>query len=252
MYARGARIRLRALAPLDRVVAHFVVPCGWPLALGVDAELEVVAHGSDVRLLMAAPRVVRHALFRQLVAQGARFRFAAHALMDALDVTSRALIAERSVVRLPPVAVPDGWNGASLRPGYGAPMVVVVGRLVRDKRVDRAIDAMRAGELVVIGDGPERSRLVARAAQRGIAARFVGQLPRSQALEHIAAADVLLHASSLEGASTVIREARALGTAVVCCDAGDAARWAESDPGIHVSAPDDLGATLARVLSALG
>jgi teichuronic acid biosynthesis glycosyltransferase TuaC len=64
---------------------------------------------------------------------------------------------------------------------------------------------------VVVGDGPERGRLVALARLRKIDARFVGRLPRPDALAWIGAADVLLHASRTEGLSTVVREANALG-----------------------------------------
>jgi teichuronic acid biosynthesis glycosyltransferase TuaC len=68
--------------------------------------------------------------------------------------------------------------------------------------------------LVVVGDGPERSRLEALARARGVDARFVGRVPRDEALAWIGAADVLIHASEAEGLSTVVREAEALGTPV--------------------------------------
>ena len=41
----------------ERVVAHWAVPCAWPIGLAVPrATLEVVSHGGDVRLLAAMPR----------------------------------------------------------------------------------------------------------------------------------------------------------------------------------------------------
>src|SRR5690606_15223209 len=42
--------RLRELGPFERVIAHWLVPCAWPIARGLDVPLEVVCHGSDVRL----------------------------------------------------------------------------------------------------------------------------------------------------------------------------------------------------------
>jgi glycosyltransferase involved in cell wall biosynthesis len=64
--------------------------------------------------------------------------------------------------------------------------------------------------------------------------RFLGQLGRSQTLTWIAAADLVLTASLDEGAPTVVREARALGTPVVARAAGDLVEWARRDPGLVV------------------
>jgi glycosyltransferase involved in cell wall biosynthesis len=50
---------------------------------------------------------------------------------------------------------------------------------------------------------------------------------------------VLLSASRHEGAPTVVREARALGTPVVACAAGSLAALAESDDGIWI-VPDTV------------
>ena len=50
----------------------------------------------------------------------------------------------------------------------------------------------------------------------------------------MAAADYLVSASQLEGASTVVREARALGVRVIATRSGDLGDWAQSDPGIEV------------------
>jgi glycosyltransferase involved in cell wall biosynthesis len=44
--------------------------------------------------------------------------------------------------------------------------------------------------------------------------RFVGAVPREEALAWIGAADALLFASRAEGLSTVVREAEALGIRV--------------------------------------
>ena len=83
---------------------------------------------------------------------------------------------------------------------------------------------------IVVGEGPERASLERRFPR----ARFVGHVPRPRALAYVAAANVLVSASLLEGAPTVVREARALGTEVVCLPAGDLRAWAATDPGLHV------------------
>src|SRR6185503_17000215 len=51
----GARRLLERRGPFERVIAHWLVPCGWPILPGLSGELEAVAHGSDVRLLAALP-----------------------------------------------------------------------------------------------------------------------------------------------------------------------------------------------------
>jgi len=97
-------------------------------------------------------------------------------------------------------------------------VAVSVGRLVASKRVDKVIDYVSrtatVERLVVVGDGPERSRLEGLASRLGVEVEFLGMVSRSRALAWIGAADVLVHASEAEGSSTVVREAEALGTRV--------------------------------------
>jgi hypothetical protein len=91
---------------------------------------------------------------------------------------------------------------------------------------------------VVIGDGPELESL----RRRHPHVEFMGALPRNLALSWISAADVLVCCSEREGAPTVIREARELGTPVWTSNVGDVARWAETDGGISILdclSPDD-------------
>jgi glycosyltransferase involved in cell wall biosynthesis len=90
--------------------------------------------------------------------------------------------------------------------------------------MERAIEYVAASDafdgLVVVGDGPERSRLERLARSRHVDAQFLGVVDRSEALAWIGAAHALLHASDTEGASSVVREARALGTPVVVLGGG--------------------------------
>ncbi|AUX40854.1 glycosyltransferase [Sorangium cellulosum] len=263
-FAASVLARLREVGPVDRAVAHWILPCAWPLLLaGTRAPLEVRAHGADVRLLLRAPQAARAAVVGALLRRGARFVFAASALRDALARSlapeqARALAGashvEPPAIELPPVAERAASLRRELVESPGDRLAVVVCRLIPTKRVELAIEAARAAgaglRLVVIGDGPERGALE-RLARRsdpaagasrgaggagGAAVRFTGTLPRREALAWIGAADVLLHPSSHEAAPTVIREARALGVPVVACDAGDVNAWARDDRGILVAA----------------
>src|SRR5690606_22553126 len=113
-------------------------------------------------------------------------------------------------------------------------VAVVIGRLIPEKRVEPALRyaATLAPRVrrVVIGDGPLRTNLERRFPQ----VEFLGQLPRSRTLSWLCAANALVAASVSEGAPTVIREARSLGTPVWTADVGDVSRWATNDPGIIV------------------
>ena len=91
------------------------------------------------------------------------------------------------------------------------------------QRVDKVIDYVAsarghdAGEhpvLVVLGDGPEKPRLEQLAHRWHMDVRFLGTMPRTEALAWIGAADEVVHASSAEGLSTVVREAEHLGVPV--------------------------------------
>ncbi|MBO1750291.1 glycosyltransferase [Actinotalea sp. BY-33] len=102
---------------------------------------------------------------------------------------------------------------------------VFVGRLVSWKGTRLAVDAIARNPrwtLDLIGAGPEREHLVARAARAGVAnrVRLRGPLPRADTLVEIARADALLLPSMHDSASWVTAESVTLGTPVVCLDIG--------------------------------
>lgn len=254
----------RTLGPFDRAVAHWIVPSAFPVLAGVDAPLEIVAHGADVRLLVAAPAALRSAIVSRVLARSDRLCFVAASLRDEL---ARALpwalarrLHERATIAMAPIDLPDrgelGDPRASLGLAAGTRYAAWVGRVVSSKRPLLALEAARAAGLVLVftGDGPgldEVRASAARAPTGGPALIVTGRLPRSRALAIVAAASVLLHTSMVEGAPTVVREARALGVPVVACPAGDLAAWARLDPGIEIAAPSPtaLAAALGRAVA---
>ena len=245
-FALGAIRALRAIAP-RRVVAHWLVPAAFPLAEAApSAELEVVCHGADVRLLLALPPPLRRAIVGRVVRRASCVRFVAaslrEALLGGLDRETRALLAMRSVVRSPLVDVGDA---AEIVP-FGRPYALVASRLVPGKRVGLAVAAAaRAGiALVVVGDGPELVRL-----SSAQSASFLAKRGRRETLGWIKNAAVLLHPSAVDAAPTSVLEARAFGVPVVSCGAGDVAAWARTDAGIVLAAPDP--GAFARALAAL-
>lgn len=241
---------LRDLEPVDAVVMHWLLPCAFPgllvlRASGVDLSrtaLECILHGSDARLLAASPRALRTRVLRSLRARHVTLTFVSRALREALSVSvAHDPSLERWVAASRVAPAPLGTLPAldrtaareALHLDRGARLFVVVGRLVSRKRVATALAALACvpdAHVVVLGEGPERTALEKHHPE----VRFLGSLPRDQALRWMAAADCLISASRDEGAPTVVREARALGTSVVTSDAGDVALWAERDPGLFV------------------
>jgi glycosyltransferase involved in cell wall biosynthesis len=96
--------------------------------------------------------------------------------------------------------------------------VLIVGRLIRDKGVDVALDAaagLRA-LVTVAGDGPERARLEARALRLGRVARFEGNVGRERLdVLYREAACVVLASRRGEGLPNVLLEAFAYARPVV-------------------------------------
>ncbi|MEB2322428.1 MAG: glycosyltransferase [Sorangiineae bacterium] len=236
-FALAASRTLRKLGPFDRVVAHWLVPSAWPVSLAVRAPLEVVAHGSDVALLLALPRVARVGIVRALLRRGARFRFVSAELRERLADATLPELRDASQVAPCPIDLADTppreLARIALSIGAEQRLVVIMARLVPGKRVGVALSAaslLPGAEVVVVGDGPEREAL----ARSFPSARFAGQLARPEALTWLAAADLLITASRIEGAPTVVREARQLGVPVVAAAAGDLEGWAKSDPELTV------------------
>jgi glycosyltransferase involved in cell wall biosynthesis len=229
-----ARRLLRELGPFERVVAHWLVPCAWPIAVGSAPVLEAVAHGSDVRLLGALPRRLARCIIAQLLGAG-EIRCASEAQRARL--TELCAAAARSRVQPCALDVASAPTRAAARASLGLMrderLVVISARLVPDKRVETALYGVAAlpnATVVVVGGGP----LLERLRRCFTSVRFTGQLAHQDALCWIAAADVLVSASRHEGAPTAVREARALGVPVVAVEAGDLRLWSQSDDELWV------------------
>jgi teichuronic acid biosynthesis glycosyltransferase TuaC len=238
-FAARALRALHASAPFARLEAHFLVPSGWPIATlsggpSARTKLELVGHGTDVRLFCRLPKQLRRHITRGWLERGATLRVTSHELAGLLGDANPELIPRLRVAPSPiDVRGVPGREAARAELGLqsSAKIAVLVSRLIPGKRVALALDALRLLDglcVVVVGDGPELAALSARFPN----VRFTGRVSRTDALAYIAAADVLVSASAEEGAPTVVREARQLGVPVVAVAAGDLANWAERDAGI--------------------
>jgi glycosyltransferase involved in cell wall biosynthesis len=109
--------------------------------------------------------------------------------------------------------VPDAGARVAARARLGlpaeAPVAVTIGALSSEKRTSAAVDAVSGlpgAHLLVVGDGPERAALEARAAAAAPGrVHFAGVLPGPN--EALAAADVVVLASRTEGMPGVLIEA---------------------------------------------
>lgn len=102
------------------------------------------------------------------------------------------------------------------------PLVVTAGRLIPWKHVDGVIDAVEEtnASLAVIGDGPLRSALEARALDLGQRVAFTGVLAHKDLLAVVGSADVFVLNSSYEGLSHLLIEALLLGVPIVATRVG--------------------------------
>jgi len=107
----------------------------------------------------------------------------------------------------------------------GPPRLGIVGRLVPNKGVTVALDAVAglrargvAAELWVIGDGPLRRSLEARSVALGIGPSVVFLGHREDIGDLLADLDVLLRPSYTEGMSLALLEAMSVGVPIVASD----------------------------------
>jgi phosphatidylinositol alpha 1,6-mannosyltransferase len=128
-----------------------------------------------------------------------------------------------------------GVDGSRFNPGYrsrqwrerlsggapDAPLLLYVGRLATEKRVDwlrPALDALPAARLAIVGDGPSREELKALFA--GTHTVFTGFLQGEDLSHAYASADVFCFPSASETFGNVVLEAMASGLPVIVARSG--------------------------------
>ncbi len=135
------------------------------------------------------------------------------------------------------------------------PCAVFAGRLSEEKGVAHLIDAWAqwgaaAPELRVVGDGPLRSALEARARQAP-SVRFLGQVGAVEAQEEIGTARLIVVPSiCYEGLPLVLRDAFAFGTAAAVSEIGPLPALVSHGRAGLVFRPGDASALLATVRTA--
>jgi glycosyltransferase involved in cell wall biosynthesis len=153
----------------------------------------------------------------------------------AIDTTALVSTAARSAVRLEATTPPD------------APVVVWIGSLTREKRVDRLIRVIEIAKraipdlhLWIVGGGPLRASLEQQVRAAGLSSciRFLGV--QHQVANFLNAADIAALTSDTEGMPAVLLEAGALGLPVVTTRVGGVAECVlDGKTGILVERNDE-------------
>jgi len=162
--------------------------------------------------------------------------------------------AERTIV------VPN-WVVANHPPmragGRDAREVLVVGRVVPQKRVHLVIEAMglmpslgvRDARLTVVGGGPDEGAMRCLAESRGVRATFFGRESHDHILERMSRCGVFAQASGYEASPKTVLEAMAAGAPVVVTNTYGLGEIIASDHTGLVASSD--GASLAQNLARL-
>ncbi len=241
----------------ELVHAHWWIPGGisaWLASWAGGPPYVVTLHGTDVALLEGsaplrtlARRVLRSAAGVTAVSSYLAERAARVAGIDPARITVQPM----------PVEV-ERFNRLS----SGGGGVATVGRLTAQKRVDVVLDAVawlaaqgRPLKLTVVGDGPERAALEARAAEAGLGerVRFTGAVPPERIPEVIGDADVFAFAAEREGLGLALGEALMLGVPVAAAESGGVADLVPAQGGGRLVPPGDaaaLGAAIGELLDA--
>ena len=162
----------------------------------------------------------------------------------AYDVVGRVAAGERRIVVGRDIVGGDGVvaslvEAAELRDPAGRPWaahdpirIAWAGRVAEGKGLDSLLGLLATlpgAHVVMLGEGPARRALEARARRRGVAGRidwrgFIAD--REAYLEVLADADVFVHPSPAEGFPKVVLDAMAVGTPVAAVPAGGLAELA--------------------------
>lgn len=214
-------------AGFDLIDAHYLYPDGVAAAwIGQRLGYPVVitARGTDVNL------IPRYALPRRMI----RWAMARAAGLIAVSQALKEAMIDLGVAPERVEVLRNGVDLALFRPtdrdmarqslGLRRPTLLSVGHLIERKGHDRVIEAVRHlpdFDLLVVGEGPERSRLEQLRQQLGVAdrVRLLGAVSHEAMPEIYTAADALVLASSREGWANVLLEAMACGTPAITSDA---------------------------------
>jgi glycogen(starch) synthase len=217
--APGLRERLRAIA--DSFDVADVHSAQGPFAL-------VAAH-AGFRNLVFTPHASIERLFSWPYGRATRAAVAGAAQIVCNSTVERDLLCARFPAaarrtRVVPIGVDlEAIRASSPFPSEGL-VVVSAGRLERSNRIDRAVAAMAsldpAFRLVIVGDGPDRHRLRAYAADLHVSSRvtFVGAVADADLYRWLRTASIVVTLPEEHGSGSQLGDGIAAGACVVASD----------------------------------
>ncbi|MGH9644393.1 MAG: glycosyltransferase family 4 protein [Terriglobales bacterium] len=239
----------------DVINTHFAVPTG-PLGNWLSRWLRIPnvlsVHGGDLfdPSKMSSPH--RHALLRAVVARVLRSADTVVAQShDTARNVARIYRVDRSVELIPLGIERPPPCGAAQRKEFDIPdhafVMVTAGRIVARKASTQLVDTLAAvsgAVLLVVGDGPQASELMQRAAERGVTdrIRMLGYVADEVKHRAYQVADIFVSTSQHEGFGLVFLEAMAFGLPIVCYDRGGQTDFLSTPATGHVVPLNDLGA----------
>lgn len=215
----GSALR-RAVKGADIVHAHFAYPDGAAALAAIRSVTSrpptvLTVHGSDVHTFPGIPGL------RSRISQTLASYDAVVAVSESLAASASDLSPEARVRVIPNGVDSDFLSACHDRMTDSvSPVLLYVGSLVRVKRVDRLVQAMRfmpaEWRLRIVGDGPCDSSLKSLARELGedVSSRieFLGALPHDRVADAMRAASVVALTSEAEGLPVVLLEAAAVAT----------------------------------------
>jgi glycosyltransferase involved in cell wall biosynthesis len=255
------RRQIREGRDFDLIDAHYFYPDGVAAVLlgrALGRPVVVTARGDDLDL------IANFVIPRRWIRWAAN-----HA--EGLVTVSSGLKRRLTALGTPPERVRMLRNGVDLavfRPldrdamrralGLSRPTLLAVANLVPKKRHRLIVDALpelSGVDLVIVGEGPEREAIEARAREHHVSnrVRLLGHIPQARLPEIYTAADLLVLPSLREGWPNVLLESMACGTPVVVSDfAGveDIVAAPEAGRILDESTPSRLAETVRELLAA--
>ncbi len=249
---------------------HWWFPCGLvavaAAAAGRGAASVVQIHGSDAA-------VTTNAVHRWLARRVLRRTGAVVTVSEDLRGWAASLVPRPGDLHPPPSAERTGRRAGPLLQVVSMPVrterlgsptllptdgpVVAVGRLMAEKGFDVLIEAValmptaERPEVVIVGDGPDRTLLEALALRRSVTVQFVGAVAPSEVGQWYQRARLVCVPSRREGFGMVVAEALAAGRPVVATAVGGAPNLiADGDNGRLVP-PGDADALADALGTAL-
>jgi glycosyltransferase involved in cell wall biosynthesis len=252
-FARAAKAAVAEGGP-KVIHAHWWIPAGW-VARGLDfpGRLIVTLHGTDLRLLQSK-RWLRP-LAARVFARAAVVSVVSTWLADFLCRTYPGVAGRIHVVPMPPNDEVFMRGPAKVSTGT-PPVMLAVTRFTAQKRNDLLIETLarlsREGVIFsarLIGEGPLRSQVQARAGQLGLGnvVEFVDPVPQADLANEYRMADLVVLPAVDEGFGMALLEAQLCGTAAIGVRSGGLTDIVEDGRTGLLARPDDPD-DLARVL----